>query len=96
MLAALGRHSPALIPLIKYTELATPLTTAKFTGADHGATYVLETSPRRFLSRALNAKTPIPALYLSGQDVGTPGIQGAMWGGLMTAGAIDPRVFQHV
>jgi all-trans-retinol 13,14-reductase len=96
MLAALQRHFPALIPLIKYTELATPLTTAKFTGAYHGASYGLETSPRRFLSQALNAKTPVPGFYLTGQDVGTPGLQGAMWGGLMTAGAIDPRVFQHL
>lgn len=96
MLGALGRHFPALLPLIKYTELATPLTSAKFTGAYHGAIYGLETSPRRFLSPALNAKTPIPGFYLSGQDVGTPGVHGAMWGGLMTAGAIDPRVFQHL
>ena len=96
MLAALARYFPALMPLIRYTNLATPLTTAKVTGAYHGASYGLETSPQRFLSRALNAKTPISGFYLSGQDVGTPGLQGAMWGGLMTAGSIDPRVFRHL
>lgn len=86
---------PALVTLIKHKEIATPLATVAHTGAYHGAFYGLETSPRRFLSPALNARTPVPGLYLSGQDVGSPGINGAMWGGVMCAGAIDPRVFQH-
>ena len=41
-------------------------------------------------------KTPVPGLYLSGQDVATPGIFGAMWGGPLAAASIDPRVFQHL
>lgn len=94
LLAALQDQFPGLMPLLKYHELSTPLTTRAFTGAYHGATYGLETTPRRFLSSALNAKTPIRGLYLTGQDVGTPGIQGSLWGGMMAAGAIDPRVFR--
>ena len=95
VMAAFARQFPALVPLIKHKELATPLATVAYTGAYHGAFYGLETSPRRFLSKALDAKTPVPGLFLSGQDVGSPGINGAMWGGVMCAGAIDYRVFKQ-
>ena len=46
------------------------------------------------LSDALNARTPVPGLFLTGQDVLSPGIAGALWGGMLGAAAIDPRVFQ--
>jgi all-trans-retinol 13,14-reductase len=48
------------------------------------------------LSEALNARTPVPGLYLSGQDVMSPGIAGALSGGIFGAAAIDPRVFQKL
>ena len=48
------------------------------------------------LSDALNARTPVPGLFLTGQDVMTPGIAGALAGGMLGAAAIDPRVFQHI
>ena len=50
---------PALAPLIVYLELGTPLATAAFTGHEKGGFYGVETTPRRFLSEALNAKTPV-------------------------------------
>ena len=96
VLAAFARQFPALVPMIKHRELATPLATVAYTGAYHGAFYGLETTPRRFQSPALNARTPVTGLYMSGQDVGSPGINGAMWGGVMCAGAIEPRVFQRI
>ena len=85
---------PALEPLIVYQELGTPLATAAFTGHEKGGFYGVETTPRRFLSEALNAKTPVTGLYLSGQDVLAPGIAGALWGGMLSAAAIDARLFQ--
>ncbi|MGA9443562.1 MAG: hypothetical protein WBV18_09120 [Methyloceanibacter sp.] len=39
--------------------------------------------------------TPIPGLYLAGQDVASPGIPGALWGGLLSAASVDARVFKH-
>ena len=87
-------HFPALDPLIVYRELGTPLATASFTGHEKGGFYGVETTPRRILSEALNAQTPVPGLYLTGQDVMTPGIAGALWGGMLGAAAIDARVFQ--
>jgi all-trans-retinol 13,14-reductase len=89
-------YFPALAPLVEYAELSTPLSTVAFTGAEHGGVYGLETSPRRFLSTSLAPRTPLPGLYLTGQDVGTPGISGAMMAGIMTAGAIEPSLLRRL
>jgi all-trans-retinol 13,14-reductase len=96
LLAAFTARFPALAPLAVFRELATPLATATVTGHEQGAFYGLETTPRRMLSRALGAKTPLPGLYLAGQDVATPGIAGAMYGGLLAAAAIEPRVLRQI
>ena len=85
---------PALASFIVYRELGTPLATASFTGHEKGGFYGVETTPRRMLSDALNARTPVPGLFLSGQDVMSPGIAGALSGGMFGAAAIDPRIFQ--
>lgn len=87
---------PDLAPLIVYHELGTPLATAFFTGHEQGGFYGVETTPRRMLSDALNARTPVPGLFLTGQDVMSPGIAGALAGGMFSAAAIDPRVFQKI
>lgn len=87
---------PALAPLVVYRELGTPLATASFTGHDKGAFYGVETTPRRILSDALSARTPVHGLFLAGQDVISPGIAGALAGGMLGAAAIDPRVLQHL
>jgi all-trans-retinol 13,14-reductase len=96
MLAFFTRKFPTLAPLITYHELGTPLATAAFTGHNEGGFYGIETTPRRMLSEAFNARTPIPGLFLSGQDVMCPGIAGALAGGMFGAAAIDPRVFQKL
>jgi all-trans-retinol 13,14-reductase len=87
---------PDLAPMIAYHELGTPLATAFFTGHEQGGFYGVETTPRRMLSDALNARTPVPGLFLAGQDVMSPGIAGALAGGMFSAAAIDPRVFQKL
>jgi all-trans-retinol 13,14-reductase len=96
ILRQLARYFPGLVPMITFRELSTPLTTVAFTGHERGGAYGLETTPRRMLSQALNAKTRIPGLYLSGQDVVNPGITGAMFGGVLAAATIEPRILQHV
>jgi len=96
MLAFFAKKFPALAPLITYHELGTPLATAAFTGHNDGGFYGIETTPRRMSSEAFNARTPIPGLFLSGQDVMSPGIAGALAGGMFGAAAIDPRIFQKL
>ncbi len=96
LLAQFARHFPALAPMIVTHELSTPLTTAAYIGSQQGAIYGLEVSPRRFLSDSLRAKTPIPGLFLAGQDVVTPGVTGAMMGGVLAAAGVEPRVYPHL
>jgi all-trans-retinol 13,14-reductase len=95
LMALFTKKFPALAPLVVYQELGTPLATASFTGHEKGGFYGVETTPRRMLSEALNARTPVPGLFLTGQDVMTPGIAGALYGGMLGAAAIDPRAFQR-
>ncbi len=96
LLAQFSRYFPRLAPLISYHELSTPATVASYSSAPRGAIYGIEASPRRFLSPHLGPRTPIRGLYLAGQDVVTPGVFGALVGGMLAAGAIDPRVLAHL
>jgi all-trans-retinol 13,14-reductase len=95
LLAFFAKKFPALAPLIVFHELGTPLATAAFTRHEKGGFYGVETTPRRLMSDALAAKTPVPGLFLTGQDVMTPGIAGALAGGMIGAAAVDPRVYRH-
>ncbi len=96
MMAFYAEKFPALAPLIVYQELGTPIATAKFTAHEKGGFYGLETTPRRATSEALSPRTPVPGLFLSGQDTLSPGIAGALFGGMLSAAAIDPRVFRKM
>ena len=89
-------HFPALAPMIKYVEISTPVTTQHYTRRYHGSIYGLETTPKRFLSKSLKVKTPIPGLYLAGQDVVSPGVMGALMGGMLAAAAIDRRILSNL
>jgi phytoene dehydrogenase-like protein len=93
ILAQFAAHFPDLAELVVFHELSTPLTTVSFTEHREGAFYGLDVTPERVMSDALRARTPIKGLYLTGQDVATPGIPGALWGGLLAAASVDPKVF---
>lgn len=90
------RHFPALAPLIRYHELSTPLSQAHFVAAHEGAMYGLEMSRERLRSARLRCSTPLPGLYLAGQDAAGPGVQGAFMGGFMAAASIEPRLFARM
>ena len=96
MMTQFESYFPDLAKLVVFRELATPLSTVSFTGHREGAFYGLDVTPERFMCDALRAKTPIPNLFLAGQDVASPGIPGALWGGLLSAASVDPRVFKHI
>ena len=93
LMAFFAEKFPALAPLVVYRELGTPLATATFTAHEKGGFYGLETTPRRIMSDALSPRTPVAGLFLTGQDVLTPGIAGSLWSGLLSAAAIDPRIY---
>ncbi len=96
MFAQFKANFPELAELVVFRELSTPLATAAITGHHEGRFYGLDGTPERVLSDALNAKTPIEGLYLSGQDVVSQGIQGALWGGILCAASVDPKVFKQL
>jgi all-trans-retinol 13,14-reductase len=91
LLAALFEQHPQLKPALAYHELSTPLSTRHFTGYEHGEIYGLSHDPDRFESKLLRPKTPIEGLYLTGQDVVTCGIGGALMSGFLTASVITDR-----
>jgi len=88
LLEILVREEPQLAGRIAYHELSTPLSTRHFGGYDRGEIYGLEHTPERFKTTGLRPKTPVPGLWLTGQDVCTAGIAGALFGGVLCASAI--------
>ena len=96
LLKHFAKYFPRLAELIVFHELSTPLATASITGHRMGSFYGLDVTPHRITTDALRMKTPIDGLYLTGQDVLTPGIPGAFWAGFLCAGCIDPEVFMQM
>ena len=88
LLAKLYELEPQTRGKVDYYELSTPLSTRRFVNYDHGEIYGLEHSPARFASKLLRPHTGIKNLYLTGQDISTAGVMGAMASGLLTASAI--------
>jgi len=84
MLEALYEKMPHLRGKIDYYETSTPLSTDFFCAYKKGELYGLSHDPQRFEQSWLKPKTSIKGLYLTGQDVLTCGVAGAMMGGLMT------------
>ncbi|EKB49999.1 phytoene desaturase family protein [Cecembia lonarensis] len=88
LLENLYAQLPHLRGDIDYYELSTPLSTKNFTAYQSGEIYGLEHSPARFRNENLTPHTPIKNLYLTGQDIVSCGIGGALMGGLITSSAI--------
>jgi all-trans-retinol 13,14-reductase len=85
------RNVRAVAGKIDHAELSTPLTTRHFTNYQQGEAYGLAATPERFRLRSLTPHTTIRNLYLTGQDVATLGVAGALFGGVMTASAVLGR-----
>jgi all-trans-retinol 13,14-reductase len=88
LLAVLYQHMPQLEGRLDFGELATPLSTEWFHLYDRGEIYGLDHDPGRFQQRWLHPATPVKNLYLTGQDVVTAGVGGALMGGVMTTSAL--------
>ena len=85
MLAALYDKMPHLRGKIDYYETSTPLSTDFFCRYEKGELYGIDHTSQRFEQKWLKPKTDIPGLYLTGQDVLTCGVCGAMMSGMVTA-----------
>ena len=69
---------------VDYYEVSTPLSTNWFGGYQRGELYGLAHTRQRMAQDWLGPKTNIPGLWLTGQDVLTCGVTGAMMAGLIT------------
>ncbi|MDH5331082.1 MAG: NAD(P)/FAD-dependent oxidoreductase, partial [Aquincola sp.] len=94
LVAQFLRHFPAMKPMLRFHELATPLTQRRYVRTPAGAMYGLEMTGERLMSPALKLRTPVPGLLLAGQDVMGPGVQAAFMGGLMAAATVDARIWR--
>ncbi|PCO05936.1 FAD-dependent oxidoreductase [Microbulbifer flavimaris] len=88
LLEHLYHHFPQLRGKIGYYELSTPLSTKHFCFYEHGEIYGLDHDPSRFSQKWLRPKTRVKGLYLTGQDIMSCGVAGAMYGGVVTAQAV--------
>ena len=91
VLQQMERFWPGIKQYVRYAEGATPLTIEAFTGHFDGAAYGVAPVPGRYNERALRVLSGVPGLLLTGQDIGTPGVIGAFYGGLVTASALMRR-----
>jgi all-trans-retinol 13,14-reductase len=79
---------PAVRGRVDYRELSTPLSMQWFCGWSRGELYGLDHDPERLAQRWLRPRTKVPGLWLTGQDVMSCGVSGAMMGGVACATAV--------
>ena len=89
MLEQLFKHRPQLRGSLDFYELSTPLSTSFFQKNDKGEIYGLDHFVDRFEHSFLHPVTPLKGFYLTGADVMTAGVGGAMMGGVMAACAME-------
>jgi all-trans-retinol 13,14-reductase len=82
---------PQLKGKIAFYELSTPLSTKLFAHYEFGEIYGLDHTPERFRLRNLRPKTPVKNLFLTGQDVVSVGIGGALVAGALTAQVVSGK-----
>jgi all-trans-retinol 13,14-reductase len=91
LLERLFHFVPAARDAVDVVEVSTPLTYETFAKRQKGGFMGMEGSPARFRQNWLRARTPIDGLWLTGQDVATDGVIGALMGGVICASAVLER-----
>ncbi|MBL8022010.1 MAG: NAD(P)/FAD-dependent oxidoreductase [Leptospirales bacterium] len=87
LIAYIEKHLPGFKDNVEFYELSTPITNEHFTAHPLGSIYGLACVPDRFRESKASfsrARTPVPGLFLTGADVSSPGVAGAMMGGFAT------------
>lgn len=91
ILKELFKQLPHLEGKIDHYELSSPLTTQYFVNYEHGEIYGIDHAPKRFRQKFLKPRTPIKNFYLTGQDIVTAGVAGAMFAGVLTTSVITKK-----
>jgi len=79
---------PQLRGKVDYFEVSTPLSTDHFAAYQQGELYGLDHDPGRLAQNWLGPRTRFKGMWMTGQDVLTCGVAGAMMAGLLTTTAI--------
>lgn len=87
----LYKYVPQAKGKIEHCEISTPLSTQHFCNYEQGEIYGLDHTPERFGHSWLRPHTPIQNFFLTGQDIVSDGIGGALMAGVLTASAISKR-----
>ena len=82
------RYLPQIRGQVDYYELSSPLSTRHFHAYQRGEMLGLEHTPQRFGQGWLKPRTAVKNLYLTGQDIVTAGVAGALGAGVLTAVSI--------
>lgn len=85
MLDVLYEKVPQIRGKIDYYEVSTPLSTNYFCAYQYGEVYGLNHDTERFSQSWLQVQTQVPGLYLTGQDILSCGVVGAMMAGCITS-----------
>jgi len=88
------RLYPQLKDKRTFFDVGTPLTNKYYIGSPKGEIYGLDHNLSRFsMESCLNLRpdTPVPGLYLTGQDITSCGFAGALYAGVLTSCAILNR-----
>lgn len=88
LLKQIVRFVPQVKDALDYYELSTPLSTKHFCNFSKGEIYGIEHTPERFRKKHLHPKTPVKHFYLTGSDIVTAGVGGALFGGVLTASSM--------
>ena len=91
LLEALYKLEPQLRGKVDYYELSSPITTRHFMNYEKGELYGINHDPTRYEQKFLQPRTPIKNFYLTGQDIVTCGVAGALFAGFLTASAITGK-----
>ncbi|MCV6614679.1 MAG: NAD(P)/FAD-dependent oxidoreductase [Cellvibrionaceae bacterium] len=84
LLARLFEHKPQLREALDYYELSTPLSTQFYQHNNAGEIYGVDHWVDRFNQSCMHPQTDIKNLYMTGADVMTAGVGGALMGGVMS------------
>ena len=91
LLKEVYKQLPQVEGKVNCYELSTPLTTQHFVNYEKGEIYGLDHTPSRFRQSFLKPRTPIKNFYLTGQDIVTAGVGGALFAGVLTTIAITGK-----
>ena len=85
----LFRFYPDLRDKVLETNIGTPLSTQFYLNTVDGESYGLDMNHYRLTKTdSLRPKTTVNNLYITGQDICTLGVTGAMMGGVLTATSV--------